>query len=81
METLPYSVDEIYGIHTSGKYADLKQIYHEFYHIYNFSNYEKQKTDTVISEDSNSGYDFFTNLCGDKQVKCILLMENQIFSK
>jgi len=71
METLPYSVDEIYGIHTSGKYADLKQIYHEFYHIYNFNNSKNLKTDTVISEDSNSGYEFFSKLCNDKQVKCI----------
>lgn len=60
METLPYSVDEIYGIHTSGKYADLKQIYHEFYHIYNFNNSKNLKTDVVISEDSNSGYEFFS---------------------
>lgn len=35
LENLPYSVNEIYGIHTSGKYAGLKQVYHEFYHIYN----------------------------------------------
>ena len=34
LENLPYSVNEIYGIHTSGKYADLKQVYHEFYNIY-----------------------------------------------
>ena len=39
LENLPYSVNEIYGIHTSGKYADLKQVYHEFYHIYD---YEKE---------------------------------------
>lgn len=31
---LPYSVDEIYGIRSSGKYAGLKQTYHEFFHIY-----------------------------------------------
>ena len=34
LKNLPYSVNEIYGIHTSGKYADLKQVYHEFYNIY-----------------------------------------------
>ena len=28
LENLPYSVNEIYGIHTSGKYADLKQVFH-----------------------------------------------------
>lgn len=31
---LPYSVEEIYGIRTSGKYGTLKQSYHEFYRIY-----------------------------------------------
>ncbi len=34
LPNLPYSVDEIYGIRTSGRYAGLKQAYHEFYHIY-----------------------------------------------
>lgn len=34
LDNLPYSIEEIYGIHTSGKYADLKQVYHEFYRIY-----------------------------------------------
>lgn len=31
---LPYSVEEIYGIKSSGKYAGLRQVYHELYHIY-----------------------------------------------
>lgn len=34
LPNLPYSVDEIYGIHTSGKYRDLKRTYNELYHIY-----------------------------------------------
>lgn len=33
LPNLPYSVDEIYGIRSSGKYAGLFQVYHEFYHI------------------------------------------------
>ena len=32
--TLPYSIHEIYGIRTSGKYHFPDQIYHEFYPIY-----------------------------------------------
>lgn len=32
--SLPYSVDEIYGIRNSGKYRTLKRTYHEFYHLY-----------------------------------------------
>ena len=34
LPSLPYSVDEIYGIHTSGKYADLRRTYNSFYRIY-----------------------------------------------
>lgn len=38
LPTLPYSVEEIYGIRTSGKYGTLKQSYHEFYRIYGTNN-------------------------------------------
>ena len=31
---LPYSINEIYGIRTSGKYHFPEKIYHEFYPIY-----------------------------------------------
>ena len=34
---LPYSADEIYGIHESGKCADLKKTCNEFYRIYSTS--------------------------------------------
>lgn len=34
LPNLPYSVNEIYGIHTSGKYHDLKRTYNEMYQIY-----------------------------------------------
>ena len=37
LPTLSYSVEEIYGIRTSGKYGALKQSYHEFYRIYSVS--------------------------------------------
>lgn len=35
LEMLPISVDEIYGIRSSGKYGSLIPVYHEFYRIYN----------------------------------------------
>ena len=69
---LPYSVDEIYGIRTSGKYAGLKQSYHEFYHIY--GDHKPQDSiipDTVVVEDSNSGYDFFSNVAKDKMYSVV----------
>lgn len=34
LSTLPYSVEEIYGIRDSGKYGSLKRTYNELYHLY-----------------------------------------------
>ena len=31
---LPYSINEIYGIRTSGRYRFPEQVYHEFYPLY-----------------------------------------------
>lgn len=68
---LPYSVDEIYGIHSSGKYNSLSPVYHEFYHIYSkeFVN-EYIKPDCIITEDSNAGYEFFRAV-NDSDTQCI----------
>lgn len=61
LPNLPYSVEEIYGIRESGKYASLKQTYNELFHIYGKTDYTKPvKPEYVIVEDSNSGYEFFT---------------------
>lgn len=71
LPSLPYSVEEIYGIRTSGKYGTLKQSYHEFYRIYGADTYEKDvKPDIIITEDSNSGYQFFTQVCKDNDLSC-----------
>ena len=71
LPNLPYSVDEVYGIHTSGKYHDLKRTYNELYHIYSpeaFS--DRQKPEIVVVEDSNSGYEFFGAICGENGIDC-----------
>ena len=39
LPNLPYSVEEIYGIRESGKYASLKQTYNELFHIYGKTDY------------------------------------------
>ena len=71
LPSLPYSVEEIYGIRTSGKYGTLKQSYHEFYRLYGADTYEKDiKPDIVITEDSNSGYQFFNQICKENCLKC-----------
>ena len=71
LPTLPYSVEEIYGIRTSGKYGTLKQSYHEFYRIYGTLTREKDiKPELVITEDSNSGYQFFDYVCRENHLRC-----------
>ena len=65
LPNLPYSVEEIYGIRESGKYAALKQIYNEFYRIYGREDYTKAvEPEKVIVEDSNAGYEFYNGISG-----------------
>ncbi len=70
LPNLPYSVNEIYGIRSSGKYAGIKQTYHELYHIYadsfNMDNGVRPDKPEIVTEDSNAGYEFFAGLCGDR---------------
>lgn len=71
LPALPYSVEEIYGIRTSGKYGTLKQSYHEFYRIYGADTYENAiNPEIIITEDSNSGYQFFDQICRENGLKC-----------
>lgn len=71
LSSLPYSVEEIYGIRTSGKYGTLKQSYHEFYRIYGQDVLKNEvRPEMVITEDSNSGYQFFRSICSDYSLKC-----------
>lgn len=71
LPALPYSVEEIYGIRTSGKYGTLKQSFHEFYRLYGADlSRDKMLADVVITEDSNSGYQFFSELCREKGMGC-----------
>jgi hypothetical protein len=72
LPNLPYSVKEIYGIHTSGKYHDLRRTYNELYQIYSSETFAgKVKPDTLIVEDSNSGYEFFKTVCMEHGVACL----------
>lgn len=64
LDNLPYSVTEIYGIHSSGKYESLIPVYHEMYRIYDRRTIGESLKEIIhpshlIVEDSNSGYDFF----------------------
>lgn len=70
LPALPYSVEEVYGIRTSGKYGSLKQSYHSFYRIYPDSTTENIKPEKILTEDSNSGYQFFDAVCKEQQIQC-----------
>lgn len=72
--SLPYSVEEIYGIRDSGKYGTLKRTYNEFYHLYHTENsHQSVKPEKVIVEDSNSGFQFFQGICeGEGRIACYL---------
>lgn len=82
--SLPYSVDEIYGIRNSGRYGTLKRTYNEFYHLYQRADYHHQaiKPQKVITEDSNSGFQFFQGICErGGQIACIsALGKSNIFA-
>lgn len=68
---LPYSVDEIYGLHESGKYHDTKKVYQQMYHIYSIEEKFPIEPEKIIVEDSNSGYEFFKNISTEKNIACL----------
>lgn len=68
---LPYSVDEIYGLHSSGKYQNTKKLYQEIYKIYSNLKTTPVIPDLVVVEDSNSGYEFFKYICSRNGKECI----------
>ena len=68
LRNLPYSVREVYGIRTSGKYHYPEQVYNELYPLYR----EEQfcgKPVLIITEDEKAGFEFFRHAF--QKVKCI----------
>jgi hypothetical protein len=69
LKMLPYSVHEIYKIITSGKHTDVRESYHELSELYsNYPDVTNNKMNYVLSEDSNSGYQFFCKLFDKSEV-------------
>lgn len=73
LTNLPYSVDEIYGIkNTSGnRYQGTKRLYAKFYNLCDTKVDSISKPDMVIVEDSNAGWQFFSNLFSTYDIPCI----------
>lgn len=72
LSNLPYSIQEVYGIRESGKYAGLKGEYtlNQFYNIYGIQSGKQFSPEIVITEDSNAGFDFFDNICRESGKCC-----------
>lgn len=73
LTNLPYSVDEIYGIKNSAgnRYQGTKRLYSKFYNLCDIKVDAISKPDLVIIEDSNAGYQFFTNFFSRHGVPCV----------
>lgn len=67
---LPYSVEEIYGLSSSGKYQNTRKIYQQMYHIYSNVHEIPIRPDKFLVEDSNSGYEFFKSIGEEQGIKC-----------
>lgn len=73
LDMLPVSVEEVYGIKSSGKYGTLEKVYHEMYRLYDLVEEPKDisfKPSEILVEDSGSGYDFFKDVAEQKGLKC-----------
>ena len=71
LSQLPYSIDEIYGLRNvsdTQKYKTYKRVYNEMYKLYHLDTKGTIEPEAVITEDSNSGFEFFDTLY---QGKCI----------
>ncbi len=69
LKMLPYSIHEIYEIITDGKRTDIKESYHEFKEIYsNYPIVENNRIQNIVTEDSNSGYQFWRNVFNESNV-------------
>lgn len=90
---LSYSVEEIYGLREgdeAGKYRNATRIYNEMYQLYNNQLGNIAEPEVVITEDSNSGCEFFCEVYPDKcisaggksniQGKIVGAKENQILT-
>ena len=65
---LPYSVEEIYGLHSSGKYQNTRKVYQQMYRIYSDKNILPIKPEKIIVEDSNS-----VDASGDRCGGCFIV--------
>lgn len=71
LDNLPYSVTEVYGIRSSGRFGRMEPVYHHMYRIYGDGELHGAGGQTLVTEDSNSGHDFFLASCSGTEVRCV----------
>lgn len=67
---LPYSVEEIYGLKSSGKYQNTARIFQSMYKIYSAKNEIPIEPKKIVTEDSKAGYQFFKQICDENNIAC-----------
>ena len=67
---LPYSVEEIYGLYSSGKYQNTRRVYQQMYRIYSGMDRLSVQPEKIVVEDSNSGYEFFKFVADENDMEC-----------
>lgn len=83
LHNLPYSVDEIYEMHKYRSSQRLSRVYNCTRLFYSDipSRQSILDTDTIITEDSNSGHEFFSRIAKDHQINCLSAHgKSEIFS-
>ena len=70
LPALPYSVEEIYGIHCSGRYMDTRQVYNLFYKIYSETNPGKLLVKSLVTVDAQAGFTFFSQVAMTRGICC-----------
>ncbi|MBR1444793.1 MAG: hypothetical protein IJ583_14825, partial [Firmicutes bacterium] len=83
LHELPYSVEEIYEIKASGKFHSFKKMFksNNKHFYYKDKADVKLKFDTLLTEDSNSGYEFYRYYFQDSNIACETSASNSAIFK
>ena len=68
---LPYSVEEIYEIKTSGKYHTFRKRYKSSKGLTYAQASESKKSEILLTEDSHAGYQFYQSVYEGTSVQCV----------
>lgn len=69
---LPYSMEEVYEMKKYRKNTKLQRVYNglrRFYSDMPISGYQLDEADVIMTEDSNSGFDFFDRIAKEKSMQ------------